>query len=289
MVRQTFIPEAYTVFNELDRHGILLGLPRLLAERNPSYKWRLLDVFVHRANSSYLGLIYGITRELGLNLIEAMTIIPDVSLTLPAITFEDTSCILYSDYETGTIVEEFDRFAVDGEAYTLEELASGINATGLFTATLTDDARPGDKAMTIFEQSSIGQVVDEELSGKGARIKLDHENLLAGTVSVSSNNLTERVDSEIQLTSSGRYYIDLEHGLVLTTMAPEPGAAIRYKWRDDNFVASASPVIIYDLQSEGFKPKLFEQIDSETYGIPTHFGADIINELLSVTPGGWGT
>ena len=66
----------HKVFNELDSHGLTLGLPRLAGERNAEYKQRLLDVFVNRANSSYLGLIYGITRELGLSLTKEFTITP---------------------------------------------------------------------------------------------------------------------------------------------------------------------------------------------------------------------
>jgi len=287
MARFTFTPQLHEVFNEFDRFGLLLGLKRLSGEYNALYKWRLLDVFVHRANSTYLGLIYGVTRELGLEVVEALQIIPDSSLVFPAIVFEDTKCILYSDYTTETILEEFDRFEVDGGSFTIQELVNNINATGLFTATILDSLA-GDRAMTIFSQTSLEQIVSEELSGKGSTIKLDHENLLKDTVSISSLNLTERVQSELELTSAGRYYIDLEHGIVLTTIAPEPGAAIRYKWRNDNFIVSASPVIIHNLQSEGFKSKIFEQIDEETYGIPTTLGADQINELLSVFPAGWG-
>jgi hypothetical protein len=288
MARSTFTPQPHSVFNEFDQQGILLGLPRLSEERNPSYKWRLMDVFVRRASSAYLGLIYGITRELGLSLIETMSITPDPSFLLPAIVFEDTKCVLYSDYEAGTKVAEIDRFESDGGAYTLQELADTINATGLFTATILKNANSEDRSMTIFNQSSINQVDSEELSGKGARVKLDHEDLIAGTVSVSSANLIERVDSEIELTTAGRYYVDLEHGIILTTVTPEPGSTIRYKWRDKDFIAWSSPIIIHNLQSDGFKFKLFNQIDEETYGSPTHLGADIVNELLTVFPAGWG-
>lgn len=287
MARTTYTPQIWTVFNEFDRHGLLLGLKRLKEERNASYKWRLLDVFVRRANSTYLGLIYGVTRELGLEVTEALQIIPDSSLAFPAVVFKDTKCTLYSNYITETVIEEFDRFEVDGGSFTIQELVDNINATGLFTATILDSIA-GDRAMTIFNQTSLEQIVAEELSGKGSRIKLDHENLVENTVSISSANLIERVQSELELTSAGRYYIDLEHGIILTTVAPEPGSAIRYKWRNDNFIVSASPVIIHNLQSEGFKPKIFEQLDDETYGLPTTLGADQINELLSVFPAGWG-
>jgi len=288
VARQTFTPEPHAVFNEFDSQGLLLGLPRLRLERNADYKWRLLDVFIHRASSTYQGLIFGITRELGLNVIEAVRIVPDPSLAMPAIIFEDTLCTLYSDYENRTVVDEFDRFDVASGCYTLSELVANINATGSFTATLLDDARGEDRSMTIFNQTSIETVTEEELSGKGARVKLEQENLIPGTIGITSSNLTERVYSELELNSPGRYYIDLEAGLILTTTAPEPGAIIRYQWRNDDFVVEASPVIIHNLQSDNFKSKMFEQIDG-SYGRPTNLGADIINELLTVFPSSWGT
>jgi len=289
VARQTFTPEPYSVFNEFDQQGLLLGLPRLREERNPEYKWRLLDVFIHRASSTYEGLIFGITRELGLKVIEAVEITPDPFLPMPAVVFKDTLCTLYSDFENDVVVDEFDRFEIDGGSYTLSELVANINATGSFTATLLDDANGEDRSMTIFNQTSVEIVPQEELAGKGARIKLEHENLIPGTIGITSSNLVERVYSEIELNSTGRYYIDLEAGLILTTVAPEPGSIIRYQWRNDQFVVKASPVIIHNLQSDNFKSKMFEQLDSETYGIPTPLGADIINELLTVFPSSWGT
>lgn len=289
MARQTFIPEPHSVFNEFDSQGLLLGLPRLRLERNPEYKWRLLDVFVHRASSTYEGLIYGITRELGLKVIEALRIVPDPFLTMPAVIFEGTLCTLYSDFENGVVVGQFDRFEIDGGSYTLSELITNINATGSFTATLLDDAYGEDRSMTIFNQTSVEIVVQEELSGKGARVKLDNENLIPGTIGITSSNLVERVYSQTELNSPGRYYIDLEAGLILTTVAPEPGSLIRYQWRNDDFVVEASPVIIHNLQSDNFKSKMFEEVASGVYGRPTVLGADIINELLTVFPSSWGT
>lgn len=288
MARQTFTPEPYSVFNEFDSHGLLLGLPRLKEEKNADYKWRLLDVFVHRASSTYEGLINGITRELGLEIIEAVRIVPDSSLAMPAVVFQDTLCTLYSDFENETVVEEFDRFELDGGSYTLAELIANINATGVFTATLLNDAQGEDRSMTLFNQTSMEIVTEEELSGRGSKVKLDHENLIPGTIGITSSNLTQRVYSEIELSGPGKYYIDLEAGLILTTTAPEPGSIIRYQWRNDDFVVSASPVIIHNLQSDNIKSKMFEELEDGIWGIPTPFGADIINELLTVFPSSWG-
>jgi len=59
-------PEVYNVWNCFDEFGLLLGLPRLNGEKNNDYKTRLLDVYTNPANSTYSGLRYGMSRELGL-------------------------------------------------------------------------------------------------------------------------------------------------------------------------------------------------------------------------------
>ena len=65
-----------TVFNEFDEHGLINGLRRIPGEKNATFKRRILDVFVHRSNSTYRGLVNGITRELGLSLFYPLLIRP---------------------------------------------------------------------------------------------------------------------------------------------------------------------------------------------------------------------
>jgi hypothetical protein len=60
-------PEIFNVWNCFDEFGLLLGLPRILGEKNKDYKERLLDVYANPANSTYSGLRYGVSRELGLS------------------------------------------------------------------------------------------------------------------------------------------------------------------------------------------------------------------------------
>ena len=60
-------PEVYNVWNCFDEFGLLLGLPRIPGEYNREYQERLTDVYTNPANSTYQGLIYGVSRELGLS------------------------------------------------------------------------------------------------------------------------------------------------------------------------------------------------------------------------------
>jgi hypothetical protein len=294
MAKLTFTPEPHQVYNEFDNHGLLMSLGRLELERNAAYKRRLLDVYVHRASSTYIGLIHGITRELGLNLVKTLRVVPVVDgdgvplLPFPAVVFEHTKCTLYSDYTDDDVLLELDRYDLDSDAWSLDGLVDQINATGYFTATLYSGVSGVTRSMTIFNQSSVNIVPSEDISGRGSRVKLDNENLVEGTVSVSSDNLTERVDTEIELVKSGQYVVDLEEGVILTTSVPSPGSAVRYSYRNDDFIVMSSPVIIHNLQSSDFRTKMFEEIDEETLGRPTTRGAFIINELLSVFPSSWG-
>lgn len=291
-------PELHHIFNEFDRIGVLLGLSRLTGEDNISYKHRLMDVFVNRANSTYRGLINGITRELGFSLTEILKIIPIVDangqplVTMPAIVFQDTKCYLYNDYENNDILLTIDRFEKDEGAWTIGELVSTINNTGKYLATILDTDKTNIRSMSIFNQSSIEVVEVEDISGVGGQYHLNNNNLIRGTVAITSPNLTRRVNSISSLSTKGDYYIDLPNGIVFILGQAAPGSLIRYNYRNDEFIALSSPIIIHNLQSEDFQTKMFEQITLTDGTVvnskPTLLGTNLINELLSVYPSSWG-
>ena len=63
---ETFELSLHHVWNYFDEFGALLSCPRLYGERNYDYKERILDVFKNPANSTKIGLMNGISRELGI-------------------------------------------------------------------------------------------------------------------------------------------------------------------------------------------------------------------------------
>jgi len=296
----SFTPVSHHVYNAFDEAGLLLGLPRLKDEQNPEYKQRLLDVFVHRANSTYTGLVNGITRELGLDFYDALTITcaTDANgaylLTNPGVTFKDNFCYLVSnmDPQNYTIYLSIDRYdRTTSGAWTLKNLIDTINATPYFTATIATDADPYGRSMCVFNQTSYILVPYENISKAGTQIKLDNEDLIEGTVAVQSANLRERVSSQINLLYNGQYYLDLEAGMLYCVESPAAGSVIRYYYRENPMLFKASPVILNDLQSVNFQKKLFEQIVDELSvehnGIPSVLGLDILNELYSVSSVFW--
>lgn len=67
LLNQEVLPlKVHHVWNFFDEFGLLLHTPRLYKERNLAYKQRLLDVFKRPANSTYQGLLNGLSRDLGL-------------------------------------------------------------------------------------------------------------------------------------------------------------------------------------------------------------------------------
>jgi hypothetical protein len=284
----------HRVFSELDSHGLTLGLPRLENEKNAEYKQRLLDVFVHRASSSYLGLIYGITRELGLKLRKELTIVPNDIAANPSasIVFKDTRCCIYQDHYNEAVLFEVDRSTLSGGAYTIAELISWIgqqksDGQPIFTVTAFPGIDLSQRAMTIYQQDSTLTQAKEFLTGRGRTINLQNTGIIEGSEYINSRTLKKKRTSAGELLPS-EYRINYESGLFECGDELDGLAYIAYKYRNDELVVMSSPVIINNLQSTEFKKKMFEQVLQEDgkyeNGIPTKFGADVINELLSVFP-----
>lgn len=288
----SFKQTPHHIFNEVDQHGLLLGLKRLEKERNPELKQRILDVMVHQAGSDYLGLIHGVTRELGLQIEDTLKInvlldgngVPTGG-TAPAVIFKDTKCFVYENYITGTLFLTLDRFNNDG-SFTLAQLKTAIEGTGAFSVTILS-ANINQRSMTIFNQASVELIYQEDLSDKGNKISLAHSNLIEGTASIESSNLLVEKVSSTNL-KSGEYFIDLTSGTVYSAQSPAPGSRIRYQYLEWETTFQSSPIILHNLQSTDFREKMFETIinnNAETsLGRPTVLGGEIINELLSVYP-----
>jgi hypothetical protein len=296
----SYAPALHAVFNDYDHHGVLLNLPRLRGEKNAEYKQRLFDVMVHRASSTYHGLIYGITRELGLSLSEPATIEANRDsggvylLPNPAVIFKNGLCTLVSNVDPGayTIFTEIDLENPRTTNYRLAGLAATINATGYFTMTLSADADGYMRSSCLLDQGSVEIMPSEDISFGNGRIELAHQNLVANTVALSSPNLKTRMANQALVNASGKYYVDLALGVIHSYDPPGPGSVIRYAYHSDPKVLIASPVIIHNLQDGHYRKKMFErrvdQLGNNDDGTPSLIGIDIINELYSVVPRYWG-
>lgn len=286
-----------SVFNELDEFGLLLGQSRLIGERNALYKQRLARVFSERASSTYRGLINSITRGLGLELFDALTIEALESAgtflaTNPAIVFSESFVYLYEDFENLILDRTLDRFDSRGDSFFLTDLVDKINESSLFLATLGDGVNGYTPAMTVLNQKSH-IFVTSEIVPIATRFELENNNIVAGTIFFSDRIVFRtQVSSEAAADATGKFFVDHKTGYVVSFTAPNSSTEVRYEYLKNPLVAKASPVIIHNMQSLDFKVKLFEQVLTDdgtfTNGLPTSLGADLINELLSVHPIYWG-
>lgn len=64
-------PVYWNLWNMLDTHGEEKGIRRIPGENNQSFKARILDVFEHFPSRDNQGILYGIQRELGLDIVES--------------------------------------------------------------------------------------------------------------------------------------------------------------------------------------------------------------------------
>lgn len=291
-------PVIHHVFNELDSQGLLYGLSRIEGESNASYKQRLLDIFAHRADSTYLGVIHAMTRELGLSIDTefVFTFTKDSSgapvLTAPAIDIDESVVTLYSDYPNSTIAAQFDTWETSSSTYTIGKLATEINKVSGFSVTLKANVNTERRAACLYNQSSVVTVTTEDLSEKGPVAKLDNDYILAKSVHVSSLNLFNRVYSQAAVVRNGDYYVDTQNGIIYSKSGAGPGTTVWYKYLSDDFKVKSSPVILHNLQSDTFKSRMFRQQlgnDGNYHdGMPTALGADLVNELFSVFGVGYG-
>lgn len=283
-------PVVKTTWNALDEFGLLLSLPRLSGESNKNYKHRLMDVSVHRANSSINGLVYGITRELGYSLFNPIRIDPKMRYggkffpRDPMIEFSHSIVRLYSDYSNRVIDTEIDRYEPGGNYEFLGLLVDGINIhSTYFEAELLLEDYRWTRSMTILNQSN--RVTVSRTSEGSTRVQL-HPFICNGTF-YSSDTKTFRQEVIGTPGSLGLYSIDYNRGVLSSYTIPPLDSVIQYQYIKYPWKPVASPVICCSIPHEDFKKKMYEQ-EGDSYGLPTTLGVDIINELMSVYPQCWG-
>jgi hypothetical protein len=286
------------VWNEFDDHGSLLSLTRLKNEKNWEYKRRIKDAAVHLSNSTYRGLINGITRELGLSLFEAISVNPkrngngEFLTDDPYIKFDGTYLYLYSDYANNELSLTIDRYEPGGNYEHLDRLVDVINLSSYFEASINSGVDPYTRSMTILNQSNR-EFVRLEIIPHSTRFRLANKYLVRGTVFFSNRQTFRNEKNDVSLVNSqGDYYIDYTKGIVTVYNMPVLYDYARYQYVKYPFSTLASPIILHNINDDNFRVKMFNQIlqDDGTYshGLPTELGVDIVNELMSIIPMYWG-
>jgi hypothetical protein len=282
-------------WNEFDEHGAIASVKRNKGEKNFQYRRRIRDRFANTQNASTSGLIHSITSDLGLTLSNTLFINPRVDSNNefippdPYILFEGAYLYLYSDYSNDILDYKIDRFESGGNYEYLNQLVQLVNTTVNFESHIEPGIDIYTRSMCLFDQSNRVDI-DNELIELSSKFKLKNRRIVAGSVYFSNRDIFRtEVDNEIEVNQFGKYWIDYRLGIVRVFSIPLSKTTVRYSYVVYPYIAKTSPIILYDINSSGFKPKLFQQIlqDDGTYidGLPTRLGVDIINELLTVRGG----
>jgi len=287
-----------SVWNQFDEYALLVGLRRLKGEKNWSLKRRTLDVFARHANSSYQGLIYGITRELGLSLFKPLIINPVVDINGvflandPYVYIDGTFLYLYSDYSTKSLEIKLNIYEPGGHFEHLTKIVDYINDNSDYFEASVVSGYEYTKSATFLNQSNRILIKGEALPIT-TKFQLDNRYIVNGSILFNEKDtLRQEVENENEVIARGQYWINYTKGIMRAFTYPSLGTNIRYEYTVYPFHLVASPVILQDINSTSFKIQLFEQILSTNgnylNGNVTELGADIINELYSVTPMYWG-
>jgi hypothetical protein len=291
------------IFGNIDQLGLLVGLERRPGEQLQGYKARLLDTYRNRANATYTGMINAITRELSLSLFKPFRINPrrlgnEFVAPDPRIIFNGPVIELYSDWENSVLEMTIDRYEQTEDSYYLGDLANHINANSTVFEVDFIENYLDKRSMCLLNQTNVRKI-NSELIQTSNRFTLNWPGQRGGKIRVStiffnepvdkaSRVFVNRVNSFSQVLNSGDWYVNEYTGEVLSKKEPHRGTTVRYEYIIDLWQPVASPVIIHDLNNFEFKKKMFEQILQDdgtiTLGVPTPFGADLINELMSVYP-----
>lgn len=285
--------------NQFDELGNIIGLERILGEKNYNYKRRILDVFTNISNSSYRGLINGITRELGLSLFDCISINPKKNnsgaflAADPYISINEAWIFLYSDYSNSKLDWSINRLTTGNNYEHINSLVNFINTTTNFEASILANVDGFTKSATLLNQTNR-KYISFEFIPVSNKFRLKNKHIVNNSIFFFDREVFRtQVSTEEEVNDIGKFYIDHKEGIVAVYSLPKTKSSVRYEYVIYPFNLIASPVILNNINNEYFKTELYQRIINE-YGtdyintINTELGVDIINELLSVSPHYWG-
>ena len=286
------------IFNSLDEHGVLLGLPRLKGEPNKQYKQRLLDVGVNKANSSYSGLLNGINRELGIGVYDAVNITQHTVVApeyMPMIKVDHATLVLYEDYSTGLVDTSIELYNKNANTYkrTLSEVVAAINASTYFSATLLDSTKEYEESLVLMHQDSNIEVFSEDIPSSNI-FYLQNPKAIEETVSFSDIGVFYRkvAHPDISAMEPGDYHIDYGTGKVSVKSMPSGSGAISYKYTGIPFTLKASIAVLKDVNDPVMQDRFLDQYiapDGTQYGsLPSSDYIDLVREAMKKKSLYWG-
>lgn len=297
MSTYTDIPIRKNIKTSIDLIAQLINSYRLSGESLASFKERVLDNYIHGANTTYEGLYNGINRELGLDahtkgvLIDVMRDSDGLPLNeLAGIEVSTRYLTLYSDHASGTVQSQLDLYE-RGISYFVSDLQTQIENTSGWEAVLVG-LDNFDKSASLLRQTSMKHIRGHRL--KASQIQNLNEllvvgNFLTGDIRFSSQSGIT-TETTTMPTSPEEFMVDYNNNILF--LGQVAIGTVTFTYQELPLFLKWSPVTINSFKDNEFLDLITEQVRDEDDliidGIPTPDGAEYINELLSVVPQFWG-
>ncbi len=190
---------------------------------------------------------------------------------------------------------EINRFDQNGSAYLIKDLYNFINNNSTYFICDSLNTQMQDlKSMTILNQSNQ-LLIASEIIPIANRFTLSNPDVDNGVIINKSLFFTDsitfanQVNAINNINTLGDYYINVYTGDIATFAPPQINTLVRYRYINYNrSYMIGSPIILGALNDVNYLRIMFEQIlgdDGKFYnGLPSIYGTDKINELLSVYP-----
>lgn len=316
--KYTGVPSTLRTKNDLDAHGALLDLKRLPGEDGVSYWKRLSSVIPLRGGANQIGMVHGITRELGLEEKTALVIVPSMVggktvAPSPFVEITATQLILYSFYigvdnPANVIDRAIDIFG-HGSGYLLEDVVSQIQPSPYFTVAYGPSVSGLERSRGMIPSSS-SQTITKELLPSGTYLRLKNRDIIPGTITFSESTVFVKEVSPTIATglsgtgitfafsvtspvlNDGEYYIDYLRGVITLATSTSGYGNCRYICRKFPFRVRWSPISVYSLRDPIYREKVFESESmpngSTQLGLVSPEGKEIYDRVFSKAPSLWG-
>ena len=303
------------ITSPIDRIGQLINLHRLPSETLKEFKLRVLDNYIHPANSTYNGLYAGISRELGQEAWDGGIIIDVERLDgIPLIDSGFTLVVeergILSNSNNPSIMEQPANWDLNPEdrwsgsfdyiarwdrtsSYFLTDLITNLNLIDGIEAVTWGNATDFMKSSYLKKITSDRWLYNVPVNQTNLQTFYDDindSNWIKEVFWSSDTGITDRVLDLSLLADCDEYFL-AEFGRTLHTYQAPISGTIDVRYAAFPLIIPISTVSIRSLRDPDVMDMITEQsldvFGDEQDHIPTVEGSDFVNELYSVTPMYW--
>ena len=243
------------IFNNLRQWAVLKGVSKLPDESPASFWSRVEDASANPADSSYVGLINGILRDLGLSRWLGLTIHEGYQAPKKVVRLTHGFCYVLSWWSLD--VED----SLNIRYSTIGELVEFLQDNGLGVTVHCDEALP---AYLLLKGSNLTTAIESIPDQNVVELKPD---ILPGSIKLSSSAFWQMVNETPQ--NPGEYRIDYEKGIIEFFETPV-GVSVAYQylkfpWTVYGADVDVAPIgdpdyIAAHMTSTGIRPEFLRQL-----------------------------